>query len=71
MSGSTLFLACSADDFDASTQTCAAPFYTYPPSFLPYMSLADGLLIGGSIVGVWALGAVFRVLVRVADYGKA
>lgn len=68
--GPSMFLACRAEDFDTATGTCAAPFYTYPPSFLPYLSFEDGLLIGGAIIGVWSIGAVFRLLVRTADWSK-
>lgn len=66
----TLFIACDAEDYDTATATCAEPYYTYPPSFVPYLSAEDGLLISAAIVGVWSIGAVFRVLVRTADWSK-
>ena len=68
--GPTLFIACDAEDYDTATGQCSDPYYTYPPSFVPYLSFADGTLIAGAIVGIWALGAVFRVLVRTADWSK-
>lgn len=65
--GPSMFLACNAQDYDTQTGQCAAPYYTYPPSFLPYLSYEDGFLIAGAIVSCWTLAAVFRVLVRTAD----
>lgn len=70
MSGPTLFIACNAEDYDVQTGTCAAPYYTLPPSFLPHLSAADGAMIAGAIISCWTLGAVFRVYVRVADSAK-
>lgn len=65
--GPTLFVACNVDDYDVATGTCSAPYYTMPPSFVPYLSFEDGFLIGGAIVSCWSIAAVFRILVRTAD----
>ncbi len=70
MSGPTLYLACNAEDYEVSTGECAHPYYSLPPSFIPYLSYEDGFLISGAIIGVWALGAVFRLFVRTADWSK-
>lgn len=70
MSGPTLFVACKAEDYDVQTGTCSAPFYTLPPSFIPYLSASDGLMISAAIVGTWALGVVFRVYARVAEVAR-
>lgn len=66
--GPTVFLACDAQDFDATTGQCAQPYYALPPSFLPYLSFADGVQIAGAIAGIWAIGVVGRVLIRTADH---
>lgn len=68
--GPTLFIACDAADYDVQTGQCANPYYTLPPSFVPYMSAADGALIAGAIGGVWALGVVARVFIRTADVAR-
>lgn len=70
LGGPTMFLACNAEHYDTATGVCSQPYYAYPPSFIPYLSAEDGVLIAGSIAGVWAIGAVFRVLVRTADWSK-
>lgn len=70
MSGPTLYLACNAEDYDVQTGECAAPYYALPPSFIPYLSYADGALIAGAIAGVWTCGVIARVFFRTADYAR-
>ncbi len=70
MSGPTLFLACDAADFVPATGECLAPYYTLPPSFLPYLSYSDGFAIAGAIGGIWALGVVARIFIRTADVAR-
>lgn len=57
-----LVLSCLAQDYDATAHVCAAPFYTYPPSALPSMSIADAQAIGMQIALLWAVAWSFRVL---------
>jgi len=66
--GPTLYIACNAQDYNVATGECAQPYYALPPSFVPYMSYADGALIAGAIGGVWALGVVARLFIRTADH---
>lgn len=68
--GPTVFLACDSQDFDVTTGQCDHPYYSLPPSFVPYLSFSDGALIGGAIAGIWAVGVVARVFIRTADYAK-
>ena len=65
--GPTLFIACDVEDYVVETGTCTDPYYTMPPSFVPYLSFEDGALIGTQIVLCWTAAAIFRVLVRTAD----
>jgi hypothetical protein len=59
-----MVLACKTVDFDAATQTCAQPFYTYPPSAFPELTAEEGMEIAAAIVGVWTLGLVARLVIR-------
>lgn len=68
--GPTLYLACDAQDYDVSTGQCAQPYYAMPPSFLPYLSYAEGAAVAGAIAGVWAVGVVARMFIRTADYAR-
>lgn len=60
----TLVLACLAEDFNASTGQCAAPFYTHPPGALPVLTAEEGAYIAFLIVGTWTMGVVARLFIR-------
>lgn len=49
---------CSAADYDVQTATCAAPTWEpiQQPSFLPDLTVAEGLQIAAAIGSIWALG---------------
>ena len=63
MSGA-YYLACNAEDFNASTGECAAPYYGSPPTLIPTMTAAEGAVIAAAIAGTWTLGLVARLLIR-------
>lgn len=55
-----LALYCKASDFDAATQTCAAPFYGVKEGLLPSLSVEEGVVIAGGIIATWALGFICK-----------
>ena len=57
-----LVLHCNEADFDAATQTCAAPYYSYPETPVPTLSIADAQAIGMEIALLFAIAWTFRVL---------
>jgi hypothetical protein len=59
-----LVLACKVSDFNASTKECVAPYWTHPPYPFPSLTVEDGLLISFSIVGIWTLGLIARLVIR-------
>lgn len=69
MSDPVLVMHCLAADFDAATQTCAAPFWSVASSFPPPMSIEDALLISAAIGGLWGLGHMIRQSRRAAASG--
>lgn len=60
-----LVLHCDQADYDATLQTCAAPYYAEVPSSIPELSFEDGLLIAGAVGSVWTLGLIARIFIRV------
>lgn len=56
MEEQVLTVYCMASDYDASTGTCAAPFYGPAHTFLPTLSAAEGAQLAAVIVGIWAIG---------------
>ena len=54
MNAPALVQACLEADFNAATQTCAAPFWTYAPTSIPVLTIADAqqilVLDHGSII---------------------
>ncbi|MCC8363257.1 hypothetical protein LK996_09235 [Lysobacter sp. A6] len=67
---SVLVYACKTEDFDASTQTCAAPFWTYPPSAFPELTVEEGFQLACAIVGVWTIGLIARLTIRAGQPGR-
>lgn len=59
-----LVLHCDSSDYDASTQTCAAPYYAEVQTSFPQLSFEEGVLLAGAIGSVWTLGLIARVLIR-------
>jgi hypothetical protein len=64
MPADVFVLACLPADYDAATHVCAAPFYTYPPSALPSLSIADAQAIGIQIAVVFAVAWGIRMCKR-------
>ena len=60
MEEETLQLYCKASDFDASTGTCAAPFYGPSQGLLPNLSAADGIAISAGIITCWGIGFIIK-----------
>ncbi len=69
MSDPVLVMQCLAQNFDAMTQTCAAPFWSVAPSFPPPMSIEDALLISCGIGTLWGIGHMIRQSRRAAASG--
>lgn len=65
----TLVMHCLAADFNAATQTCAAPFWSVASSFPPPMSIEDALQISTGIAALWGLGHMIRQSRRAAASG--
>lgn len=61
MSEPVLVQACRVADFNATTQTCAAPFWTYAPTSIPTLSIADAQQIGMAIAYLLAVAFVCRI----------
>jgi hypothetical protein len=51
---------CNAADFDAATQTCAAPYWAVAYGGLPPLSVEDALLIAGATWALWAVAWLIR-----------
>jgi hypothetical protein len=67
MSG-VLVIACKVEDYNATTEVCAAPFYTYPPSsVLPALTLADAQALSVAIAYLWAVAWGIRRLKKLLD----
>lgn len=64
-----LVMQCLAQDFDAMTQTCSAPFWSVASSFPPPMSIEDALLISAGIGTLWGIGHMIRQSRRAAASG--
>ena len=55
---------CMPADFNAATQTCAAPFFGPVPSAFPVLSIADAQTIGLSIALLWGVAYAIRMVRR-------
>ncbi len=64
MSAPILQQFCSAADFDAATQTCAAPYWAVAYGGVPPLSIADASLIAAATLGLWALAWLLRPFVK-------
>lgn len=62
-----LVLHCRETDFDAATQTCAAPFWSYPDTIIPTLSIADAQTLAMSIAYLLAIAWAFRMFRRVIN----
>ena len=62
-----LVLHCREADYNAATQTCAAPFYSYPESVLPTLSIADAQEIGFAFALLWATAFVALMVRKALD----
>jgi hypothetical protein len=65
----TLVQSCMPDDFDAATQTCAAPTWMVYEGAWPPLSMEDAQLIGGKIalllVVAWSLKKLAKFLEQI------
>ena len=61
MSAPALVQACLEADFNAATQTCAAPFWTYAPTSIPVLTIADAQQIGAAMAYLFAVAFVLRM----------
>lgn len=69
MSGE-LVLRCDLEDYEASTGTCSSPYYGYDSGSMWQLSVQDGLLLAWAVVGVWTIGLVARILIRVGQQAR-
>lgn len=60
--GDVLVQSCLVEDYDTVTHVCSAPFYTFPASPFPQLSLQDAQAIGLQIALLWAVAWCFRAL---------
>ena len=61
----SLVQECNDADFDAASQTCAAPQWVDDWGVLPPLSITDSQSIGTAIVLCWVVGFTWRLLKRV------
>lgn len=54
---------CNAVDFDAVTQTCAAPYWAVANGGIPPLSIGDATLIAGATWALWAAAWILRPIV--------
>ena len=65
MASPVLVQACTADAFDAATQTCSEPVWiVYEPSPFPVLTAQEGAQIGAAIVTAWAVAAGIRAIYK-------
>ncbi len=57
-------LVCNEADYQASTGTCAAPYYAPQPSLLPELSISDAMTISVAIIALWAVGFGIKAIRR-------
>lgn len=62
-----LVQACREADFDAATQTCAAPVWVVQNGGLPELSIADAQQIAVAIATVWAVAFALRLVRRAIE----
>lgn len=60
----TLQQFCNAADFDAVTQTCAAPYWAVAYGGFPPLSVGDALLIASATWALWALAWTVRPILK-------
>lgn len=69
MNDPVMVMHCLAQDFNAATQTCAAPFWSVASSFPPPMDVPEALAISCAIGSLWGLGHMIRQSRRAAASG--
>lgn len=52
-------------EYDAATATCTTSAWMPAPSFLPALSVEDGVLLASTIVACWTLAYAFKHLAKV------
>lgn len=53
---------CLPSNFDTATGVCSSAEWVYTDSLLPTVSVSDAFLLSGLVVGLWALGASFKMI---------
>ena len=53
---------CAVSDYDVSTGVCSNPQWVYTDGLLPAISVSDAFLLSGLVIGIWALGASFKMI---------
>jgi len=61
-------LVCNEADYNASTGTCAAPYYAPQPSLLPDLSIPDAITISVAIIALWAVGFGIKAMRRTLSH---
>lgn len=69
MSGVVLVQSCLESDYDAATQTCAAPMWNPQESAYPTLSIADAQEIGMSIALLLAIAWGLRTMRKALEIG--
>lgn len=65
--GTPLVMGCDSADVDASTQTCAHPYWVAQQGLFPSLDAASGITIGVAILVCWATAYGFRKLRRTGE----
>lgn len=54
--------SCKIEDFDPLTNVCSEVLWVYREGLLPSLPVADALVLGSAVVGIWTLGFGFKLL---------
>lgn len=57
-----LYAICKFENYDQLTNTCSNIEWNVRESFLPTLSYQDSLIIGSSILGIFALVFSFKIV---------
>ena len=58
-----LYAACAEVDINTNTGVCEHVVYVDTPTVFPALSVKDGQTIGLKVLGCWAVGYVWRVVI--------
>jgi len=62
-----LVQGCEEANFDASTGTCSAPFWTEPPGVFSGWTSDEFRQVAGALLGAFAIAYIIHRLIKNAD----